>query len=102
MKINIFKKRNNFKKKSSNPSASFYWKIALFFMFLVILAFFIFGFYVFNQTNNESALPAVKDNGQVPVVNKSRIINVLDFFFEREQKSNQILISPAPVVDPSL
>ncbi|MDR3519721.1 MAG: hypothetical protein P4L63_02445 [Candidatus Pacebacteria bacterium] len=102
MKINIFKKKNNFKKRSSTPSANFYWKIAVLSTFIIILASFGFDYYVFVQRNKEVALPAAKDNGQIPTVNKNRIANVLNYFSEREQTSNQILITPAPVVDPSL
>ena len=101
MKINFFKKKNNFKKKSSTPNPDFFWKIVIFSIFVVMLISFFFGYYVFVQTNKEVMPPVVKDNGQVPTVNKNRIINVLNFFSTREQKSSQILITPAPVVDPS-
>ena len=102
MKINILKKRNSFKKKSYTPSASFYWRITILCTFIIILSSFCFGYYVFTQTEKELVLPATKDSGQVPTVNKNRITNVLNYFSTREQTSNQILISPAPVVDPSL
>jgi len=102
MKINIFKKKNNFKKKNSAPNPDFYWKIVMLCTFIIMAGSFCFGYYVFVQTNKDMVLPAAKDNGQVPAVNKNRITNVLNYFSDREEKSNQILITPAPVVDPSL
>jgi type II secretory pathway component PulC len=102
MKINIFKKKNNFKKKNDTPNPNMYWELAIFSTFIVIIAASIFGYNTFSQTNKESDLPAVKDSGQVPTVNKGRIQNVLNYFSEREQNSTQILNSPVSVVDPSL
>ena len=40
--------------------------------------------------------------GQTSMVNENRILKALDYFSAREEKSNEILNSPAPVVDPSL
>jgi hypothetical protein len=101
MKINIFKKRNNFKKKNSAPNPSTYWELVIFGVFFVMILSFFFGYYTFTQINKESDTPTVKDNGQVPTVNKDRIENVLNYFSNRAQKSTQILNSPVPVVDPS-
>lgn len=102
MKINIFKKRNNFKKTNSTPNPNIYWELIVFGVSFVMILSFFFSYYTFTQINKEIDTPTVKDNGQVPTVNKDRIENVLNYFSNRVQKSTQILNSPVPVVDPSL
>ena len=54
------------------------------------------------QINQESILPIINGNEQVPTINENRVGKVLDYFSERENKSSGILNSPVPVVDPSL
>ena len=102
MKIKIFKKENNFKKKNFDFNPNFYWKLALFITFIVIILAIFFGYNLFRQINKEPILPAMNTIGQVPIVNQNRIKKVLNYFSEREKKSIEIISSPAPVVDPSL
>ena len=102
MKIEIFKKRNNFKKKNFSINSNFYWKLSVFLSLAIIIGLFFFGYYLFNQTNQESTPQITTDSGQVPVVNKNRIEKVLNYFSDREEKSKEILNTGAPVVDPSL
>ena len=102
MKIPFFKKTNNFKRKSSGINPNFYWELMVFITFVLIILSFLFGYHLFNQINQETAVPAVGDSNQVGTVNTARIKEVLNYFSLREQKSTQILNSPAPVVDPSL
>ena len=102
MKINFLKKKNNFKKKSSDIYLSFYWEVVVLVTIAVISAFFIFGYYLFIQTNQEIVLPVANGSSQVGVVNKDSIEKVLNFFSERSETTTAILNSPAPVVDPSL
>ena len=102
MKIDFFKKENNFKKKEFAFKPNFYWKFTLLGTLLMVILVSFFGYYLFEQINKEFVLPTISDNGQVPTINTDRIEKVLNIFSERETKSNQILNSPAPVVDPSL
>lgn len=102
MKINFFKKENNFKKKDFNLNPNFYWKIAVIFTFISILASFIFGYKLFNQIEQESNIPNANINEQIPMIKQDRIKSVLFFFTEKEQKSADILKNPSAVVDPSL
>jgi len=102
MKIEFFKKGNNFKKKSSVINPNLYWKFALLATFIMIILAFLFGYYFFRQINQELVLPTTNNGEQVPTVNKDHILKVLNYFSEREQKSKEILSSPSPVVDPSL
>ncbi len=104
MKIRFFKKEKSFKKGKENPwlNINLCWRSAVFFMFVVLFLSFSFGYYLFIQTNKEPVLSPVAASPEVETVKKERIEKVLEYFSKREQKSNQILNSPAPVVDPSL
>ena len=102
MKINFFKKENNFKKKDFNLNPNFYWKIAVIFVFFSIVFSCIFGYQLFNKIEGESDISTTSINEQIPMIKQDRIKNVLLFFTEKEQKSADILKAPSPVVDPSL
>jgi len=98
----LFKKEKKFEKKEFTFNAYFYWKLAVLSAFLLIILSFVFGYYLFIKINKEPDLSAQSGNGQIPTVNKNRILEVFRVFSEREKKSAEILNSPAPVVDPSL
>jgi hypothetical protein len=100
MKIKLFKKENNFKKKDFQLNPNLYWKLFLLFVFVIILLSIFFGYSLFMTINEDSVLPG--SGGQVLMINKDRIGKVLNYFSEREQKSIQIINSPSPVVDPTL
>lgn len=103
IKINFlkFKKEKKFKKRSFDISISFYWKVLLYVSFIFIILAFVFGSYFFMKINKETVLPDIKASGQIEKVKKERIEKVLNYFTEKEQKTNSILISGSPVVDPS-
>ncbi|MFA6077083.1 MAG: hypothetical protein WC735_03345 [Candidatus Paceibacterota bacterium] len=104
MKIKFLKKEKSFKKKKENLllNINFYWQLAVLFIFVVILLSSFFGYYLFTQTNKELVLSTVDVIPEVETVKKERIEKVLEYFSRREQKSDKILNSPAPVIDPSL
>ncbi|MFA5932390.1 MAG: hypothetical protein WC793_03385 [Candidatus Paceibacterota bacterium] len=102
MKIKFFKKENNFKKKDFNLNPNFYWKIAVIFVFISIVFSCIFGYQLFDQIEGESNASAVNISGQIPMIKEDRIKSVLFYFTDKEQKSADVLKSPAAVVDPSL
>ena len=102
MKIHFPKKEKNFRKKSSEINIRLYWHIIFFLGFVLTLAAFSFGFYFFRQISLESVLEKIGASQQAETVKKERIGKVLEYFAEKKQKSNQILNSPAPIVDPSL
>ena len=102
MNIKFFKKENNFKKKNFAFNSNLYWKIFVAGTLVIILFIFYFGYNLFMQINQESAIPATNTSGQIPTVSPDRMKKALDNFSARETKSNQIINSPSPVVDPSL
>jgi hypothetical protein len=101
MKLDFFKKKNNFTKKKFDISPVFYWEIAIFCTALIMIASFVFGYCLFIKINQESVLPVSADTGQVGTVNKTRIEKDLNYFSKKEETSNEISNSPVPVVDPS-
>ena len=102
--IKFFKKEKNFIKEQEDfwLNINFYWKLAVLVMFVVVFISFSFGYYFFMQTDQEPILETSGASVQVGTVKKERINKVLEYFSIRNQKSDQILNSPAPVVDPSL
>jgi hypothetical protein len=102
MKINFFKKENNLKKKNFQFNPNFYWQIILGSFFIIILFIFYFGYNLFKQANEEPIVSTANGNAKNGMIDENRISKILDLFSERDIKSNQIINSPAPVVDPSL
>jgi anti-sigma-K factor RskA len=104
MKIKFFKREKNFKKDKKGLwlNINFYWKLAVCFMFVAVVAVAFFGYSLFVKINKELVVSAKADGNQVQAIKKERIDKVLEYFNLRKQKSDQILVSPAPVVDPSL
>jgi len=102
MKINFFKKEKSFKKKKFPLNPNFYWKLGIILTFISVFLSFFFGYRLFMQINQEPILSFANNNSLVEVINKVRIIKVLDYFSEREEKSTEILNFPSSIIDPSL
>jgi hypothetical protein len=102
MNLKFFKKEKSFKKESSRLNLVLYWKLAILFMLVTTLGSLFFGYYLFMQTNKDPVVPVGVASGKVETVSKDKIDKVLEYFTLRKQKSDQILATPAPFVDPSL
>ncbi len=102
MQIKFFKREKHFKKKSGEINLDLYWSFIFFMGFFLTLVAFAFGLYLFREINKELVLPVGGISSQFQTVKKERIEKALEYFSLRKQKSNQIINSPAPVVDPSL
>ena len=98
------KKQKNFTKdqKSFWLNINFYWEVAVFVMFVIITLSSFFGYYLFVKTNQKLVLETNDTNAQLNTIKKERIDKVLEYFSIKNKKSDQILNSPAPIVDPSL
>lgn len=101
IKIDFLKKKKVFVKTNTQPNPNVYWMAIFYLGFILTVAAFIFGFYLFVKVNQEEALPPLEKNEQLDKISKSRIDKVLEYFKEREKVSTQIINSPSPVVDPS-
>lgn len=99
--MEIFKIKKKFKKGGIHINPDIYWGLSLCVGFVIVLCSVAFGFYLF-QKINKGLTTSTDSNAQVQKINKERIDDTLQYFSERENKSTEILNSPAPVVDPSL
>ena len=103
MELKFLKKEKSFKKTNLFFNTNLYWQLAVCGAFILSVASCFFGYYLFINTNNESISQSpTYDYKRNEIVNKEKIDTILDYFSARKQKSNQILYSPSPVVDPSL
>ncbi|MFA6520064.1 MAG: hypothetical protein WCT44_00465 [Candidatus Paceibacterota bacterium] len=102
MKIQLFKKEKHFTKKEFVFNANLYWKIATTLALIIIILSGVFGYRLFKQTNQEGAILNLNESRKTLIIKKDGLEKILNYFSEREKKSNQILNFPAPVVDPSL
>jgi len=101
IKINILKKQRDFKKKEFDLNPLLYWRIALAAAFIIIIFTFFESYRLFMKINREPSVAAGEQSAQVPSLSRERIDKVLQYFSERERKSQAILNSPVPIVDPS-
>jgi hypothetical protein len=95
------KKQKKFKKKSIEIDVNFYWKILLYVSLLIIIASFVYGILLFLKTNKDFKLPEAQTSSQLEKVKKDRINKILDYFSQKEKKSQDILELPSGVIDPS-
>ncbi len=102
MKIKFFKKENNFKKKDFELNPNLYWSFSLIFLLIIIILSFILGYFLLKKVDKDLAPSNESAVTQTPLIDHSRIDTVLFFFSEREKRSNQILQTPTPILDPSL
>jgi len=104
-KFKFFKKREKTFKKDKQTvwfNINFYWELAVSFMLIAFISSLFFGYNLFMKVNKEFVLSDDEKVGQIKTIKKDRIDAVLKYFSAREKKSNQILNSPSPLVDPSL
>ncbi len=104
MEIKFFKKEKSFKKDKENLwlNIDIYWAIALYLMFVVFFISLFFGYNLYTQINKEPILSEDIDASGIKTIKKERIDKLLEYFSKRDIKSQQIINSPAPVIDPSL
>ena len=102
MKIQFFKTEKHFKKSDSQINPDIYWRVVLYVVGLLIIFFFIFGFFLFTGLNKTEDVSFSPENSSAQTVKKSRIDKVLKFFSERQDNFENIKNSIPAIVDPSL
>ncbi|HEV7424450.1 MAG TPA: hypothetical protein VGO21_04645 [Candidatus Paceibacterota bacterium] len=102
MQIKFLRKKVSFKEKGPAINYHLYWSFVFYISLFLALIAFAFGFYLFKKINKEPVTLVKENSGQIQTVKKERIDDVLLYFSKKKEKSNQILNSPAPVLDPSL
>ena len=102
MDLKILKIKKTYKKKRPIICPSTGWKIILFFSFFLILLSCYFGFVLFKQIDKDFVVSVEEVEGQIKIVKKEKIQKTLEIFSERENKSAEIIVLPAPITDPSI
>lgn len=102
MKLEIPKFKKSFKKESFSVNPNTYFRYVIIISFAVILVGFGFGFYSFKEFGSDSSSTTNNYEKTIELSKKEKIKKVLEYFSERENKSIEIVNSPAPVTDPSL
>lgn len=99
LKFQLPKRKKHWKKEETAIKPDYYWRIVINVAFLLVILFSIFGFYNFRKITQETieGAPAATN----PIKNE-RIMRVLEYFTLREQKSEQIILLPPGISDPSL
>ena len=68
---------------------------------VVILIFFIFGYYLTDKVNNGENNEESTSIVDLKTINKERLNQAIEYFSKREEVSETIINYPSPVVDPS-
>ena len=98
---NLFKKKKKFKKEKFQINPNLYWRYLLLFAAILIGAAFLFGFFVFESVKRNSLVSPDYSNEREATGQKERIIQMIEYFDDRERKRQEIISSPSAVTDPS-
>ncbi len=98
----LFKKKKVWKKNDFEINPNLYWRYLLVLVVVVIVGSFVFGVVVYRQIKSEPLVSVGNSQETERTDQKNRILEMLEYFEARKQKSDLIIISPSPVVDPSL
>jgi len=101
MKIKFFKIKKSFKKGGLHTNPDVFWNLLQGVALAVVFGSVFFGFLLFQKINKEFAPLDTIDNSSVTAVSKERVDKILEYFSGKANKSNEILNSPSPIVDPS-
>ncbi len=99
LNLKFLKFKKKYKKRGARIRPHLYWRYVLIVSFIIVLASFIFGWYLFVDVDKSSSLPSVVIEN-FEKAEKERIENILKYFEEKQEKSTDILNSSSPIVDP--
>ncbi len=102
MKLKFPKRKKVIKKKNENIRPDFYWRIILNTAFVFAVLFVVFAYFSFIRITKSPAISEEEANLNNPSISRQRIDNALKYFENRREKSDYIISSPSPVVDPAL
>jgi len=102
MKIELFKLKKSYRKKDYKVNPDICWAAILVISVVMIAISVLYGFSLFFEINKDFTSYSITTNDQAEKSRKTRLENALQYFAEREKKSESIINSPSPVVDPSL
>jgi len=103
IKLDFLKKKKNFKKKD-NPAIdpNTYWRIMLFLGLFIILVSLGLGYYLVKEVDKEPEQPVINITANAKVNKKKRIDAMLEYFANKEKKSQETINTNGLVIDPSL
>ncbi|MBP6866037.1 MAG: hypothetical protein KBC12_00640 [Candidatus Pacebacteria bacterium] len=100
--LNLLKKKKVWKKNDFEINPNLYWRYLLVLVVVVIAGSFVFGVIIYGQIKSEP-LSAVDSGRETERSDqKNSILEMLEYFETRKEKSELITNSPSPVVDPSI
>jgi len=101
MDINISKSKKKFRKGGRHFSADFYWQVIFFTGLTVVLISIVWGGYLFMEMNKKFDISPEDVVSKSKPISKARLDQALKYFKSREQKMEEVLNAPSPVIDPS-
>ena len=102
MQIKFFTNKKKFKKGGLAANPDIFWNIILLLWSLLVVISLVFGFFLFRKISNEAFNDHEINAKKIDTVSQERMEKILKYFSARKNKSQDILNSPAPFIDPSL
>ncbi len=102
MQIKFLKfKQKSYRKGGTHASPDFLWSMLQLLALIIVLTSFIFGFFLFQKINKGFTVNADDLNKGEKMISEERINKTLGYFHTKDEISRNIIISPAPFIDPS-
>jgi len=99
---NLFKKQYTFKKPLGESGiAKPQWAMFVFVFLLLLVVACWFAYYVFNYTTSQREGVYVTSENNSKKIDTNKANNVLNFFKDREERTNILKVTPTVFVDPS-
>ncbi len=102
MKIQFPKRKKILKKKNENIQPDLYWRIILNAAFVFAVVFVVFAYFSFMRVVKSPIMSGEEANLNNPTISRQRINSATKYFEDRRERSDYIINSPSPVVDPTL
>lgn len=102
MDLKFLKFEKKFKKKEHQPDPDFYWRVIFGVTTVLFLSGIVFGGFLLKKVNQQDFSLSLEYSGEGKKISENRIDKVLQYFTDRENKSKDILVLPAPRRDPSI
>jgi hypothetical protein len=101
MQLKFSKKDTNLKKARFHINPEHYWKVTFYIALLIALTGCAFGLYLFSTTSSDFTL-GENTQSSVETINKKGLEESIQYFDDKREKSESILVNPSPIIDPSL
>jgi len=99
--LQSFKVKKTFKKESTQINSDKYWNFLLVLFFVMLLVSMMFGFFLFEKSNEDFKDYVPKETYNDSLNQKNQILKVLEYFEIKENNTKEIIEKGVTVVDPS-